>query len=76
MEKKFGIPFSGAADELTSAGDDAAKGDLFPSDQVDESRKGAMHGDAKFAKDVGCEMMQSTGKAETGFSPWKKMESF
>lgn len=74
--KKFGVPFSGAADMVIGGEEEAAKAAPFPSEQVDESRKGAMRGAAKFAKDVGCEMMQSTGKSETGYSPWKKMESF
>lgn len=76
MQKKFAVPFSGAADELTNSGDKAAMADPFPSDQVDESRKGAMRGAPKYAMDCDCEMMQSTGTATDGYSKWKKMESF
>ncbi len=71
---KFGIPFSGAADQEIGGQAAARKGDDFPSDQVDESRKGAMRGDPKYAGDVGCVMMQSTGEAHDGFTKWKKME--
>ncbi len=72
---KFGIPFSGAADEEIGGQAAARKGDAFPSDQVDESRKGAMRGAPKYAGDVdGCVMMQSTGEACDGFTKWKKME--
>lgn len=73
---KFGVPFSGAADETIGGRDAARKGDAFPSDQVDESRKGAMRGAAKFSKDVDCDSMQTTMKATDGFSIMKKMENY
>lgn len=76
MEKKFAVPFSGAADELTDSGEAAAKAMPFPKDQVDESRKGAMRGDAKYAGDCGCDEMQSTVTAPTGFTKCKKMEQW
>lgn len=73
---KFGIPFSGAADEVIGGQDAARKGDAFPSDQVDESRKGAMRGDPKYAGDIDCMHMQSTVTVPAGYTGWKKMESF
>ncbi len=76
MDKKFAVPFAGAADELTDSGERAAKAAPFPDAQVDESRKGAMRGDAKFAKAIGCEMMQSTVTVPEGFTGWKKMETW
>lgn len=75
MAKKFGVPFAGAA-QVDIDDTDAAKGSPFPSDQVDESRKGAMKGSAKYANSIDCEKMQSTGQSESGFTGWKKMESF
>lgn len=71
---KFGIPFSGAADEEIGGQESARKGDSFPSDQVDESREGAMRGAPKFAANMNCALMQSTGKPIDGFTGWKKME--
>lgn len=76
FDKKFGVPFSGAADMVIGGEEEAARAAAFPTEQVDESRKGAMRGEPKFAKDSDCEMMQSTGKSEVGYSPWKKMELF
>jgi hypothetical protein len=73
---KFGVPFSGAADEVIGGASMAAKGDSFPADQVDESRKGAMRGDPKYAKSVDSKMMQSTGAPCEGYAGWKKMETF
>lgn len=76
MGKKFGVPFSGAANEESDAWKDAATAAPFPADQVDESRKGAMHGSPKYSMDVDCEDMQSTVRASDGYSIMKKMESF
>lgn len=76
MDKKFAVPFAGAADELTDSGERAAKAQPFPDAQVDESRNGAMRGDAKFSKSVGCDPMQSTVTAPAGYSGWKKMETW
>lgn len=76
MAKKFAVPFSGAAQVDIGGAEEAARGDSFPSEQADESRKGAMRGAPKYAHDTGCEAMQSTGKSESGFTGWKKMESF
>lgn len=75
MNKKFGVPFSGAADLETDSGEDAAKAQPFPKEQVDESREGAMRGDPKYAMKADCVMMQSTVDASSGFTKWKKMES-
>ncbi len=71
---KFGVPFSGAADTEIGGQEEARKGSPFKADQVDESRKGPMRGDPKYAADCDCVMMQSTGEAEEGFTKWKKME--
>ena len=71
---KFGVPFSGAADETIGGQEKARKGEPFPSDQVDESRKGPMRGAPKYASDTDCVMMQSTAEAQPGFTKWKKME--
>lgn len=76
INKKFATPFSGAADRDSDAWEEAAKAAPFPADQVDESRKGAMRGAPKYAMDVDCEKMQSTGEASDGFTVWKKMETF
>lgn len=73
---KFGIPFSGAADEDIGGQEAARKGDPFPMDQVDESRKGALRGDSKTDKSYGHIEMESTGVATDGFMIMKKMESF
>ncbi len=74
MVTKFGIPFSGAANEEIGGRDAARKGDPWPADQVDESRKGAMRGAPKYAADCDCVMMQSTVTVPEGFTGWKKME--
>ncbi len=73
---KFGVPFSGAADEEIGGKEAARKGSPFPSDQVDESRKGAMRGAPKYAGDTDCVPMQSTVEIAPGFTGWKKMETF
>lgn len=73
MAKKFGVPFAGAA-QVDIDDSDASKPAPFPSNQVDESRKGAMRGAPKYADSTDCESMQSTGKAEAGFTRWKKMD--
>lgn len=73
---KFGIPFSGAADEPISGQESARKGDSFPADQVDESREGAMRGAPKYANAAGFTPMQSTVTVPDGYTGWKKMETF
>ena len=73
---KFGVPFSGAADEEIGGRDAARKGDPFPSDQIDESRKGALRGDSKTDKSYGYTPMEKTAVATDGFIIMKPMESF
>lgn len=76
IQKKFGVPFSGAADQESGAWEDAAKAAPFPSDQVDESRKGALRGDSKTDKSYGYAAMQSEPPSSDGYVVMKKMESF
>lgn len=73
---KFGIPFSGAADEEIGGREAARKGEPFPSDQVDESRNGALKGDSKTDKSYGFTAMEKTATASDGFVIMKPMESF
>lgn len=76
MAKKFGIPFSGAADREIGGEVEAEKAATFPSDQIDESRKGALRGDSKTDKSYGHSMMSSDAPSSDGFTVCKKMETF
>lgn len=73
---KFGIPFSGAADEEIGGQEAARKGSPFKSDQVDESRLGALKGDSKTDKSYGFTSMEKTATATDGFVIMKPMESY
>lgn len=75
LMKKFGVPFSGAADEEFDA-EGADKAAPFKADQVDESRLGAMKGDAKYSDCRDFTNMQKTMKAADGFIVMKPMENF
>lgn len=76
MATKFGIPFSGAADEEIGGQAEARKGNPFPKDQADESRTGPLMKPFETDRSCGAVKMQSTAKPDEGFSGWKKMETW
>lgn len=73
---KFGVPFSGAADRMIGGVDEARKAAPFKADQVDESRLGAMKGDAKYNNCRDFTEMYKTAEATDGFVVMKPMEKF
>lgn len=73
---KFGVPFSGAADQMIGGELDAAKAAPFKSSQVDESRLGALKGDSKTNKSYDFTAMHKTAEATDGFVIMKPIESF